>query len=128
MKTSIESIDAYIAEFPAEVQLLLKKMRTAIQKAAPKAEEAIKYGMPTFVQYGNLVHFAANKAHIGFYPSPSGISNFEKELKRFKTSKGAIQFPLDQPLPLDLVKQITVFRVAENKEKHEAKAKSTTKK
>lgn len=124
MNTDITSIDEYIAEFPEEIQSLLKKMRTAIQKAAPKAEEAIKYGMPTFVQYGNLVHFAANKAHIGFYPSPSGITNFEKELKAFKTSKGAIQFPLDQPLPTDLVKQITAFRLAENKEKHEAKTKT----
>ncbi|WP_290789848.1 iron chaperone [Flavihumibacter sp. UBA7668] len=128
MNTDITSIDEYIASFPQDIQVLLVKMRSTIQKAAPKAEEAIKYGMPTFVQYGNLVHFAANKAHIGFYPSPSGISNFEKELKRFKTSKGAIQFPLDQPLPLDLIKQITAFRVAENKEKHEAKTKSTTKK
>ncbi|KYP12931.1 DUF1801 domain-containing protein [Flavihumibacter sp. CACIAM 22H1] len=123
MNTSITTIDEYIESFPKEIQVLLNKMRTAIQKAAPKAEEAIKYGMPTYVQYGNLVHFAGCKTHIGFYPSPSGITNFEKELKGYKTSKGAIQFPLDQPIPLELVKKITSFRLKENKEKYEAKKK-----
>lgn len=123
MKTSIQSIDDYITEFPEEIQGLLKKMRNTIRKAAPDAEEAIKYGMPTFVQHGNLVHFAACKTHIGFYPSPSGITNFEKELSPYKTSKGAIQLPLDKSLPFDLVHQITAFRVAENEQKLKSKKK-----
>ena len=117
MKTNISSIDAYISEFPVHIQSGLRAMREAIQSAAPKATEAIKYGMPTFVLNGNLVHFAANKSHIGFYPSPSGISNFEKELKPYKTSKGAIQFPYEEKLPIALVKKITAFRVKENESK-----------
>lgn len=113
MKT-VESIDAYIAGFPEEIQVLLKQLRQTIQQAAPEATEAIKYGMPTFVLQGNLVHFAANKNHIGFYPAPSGITHFEKELEGYSTSKGAIQFPYDKKMPLDLVKKITAFRVKEN--------------
>ena len=94
MKT-VESIDAYIACFSEEIQAPLKQLRQAIQQAAPDATEAIKYGMPTFVLQGNLVHFAANKHHIGFYPSPSGITHFEKELESYVSSKGAIQFPYE---------------------------------
>lgn len=120
MKT-VESIDAYIAGFPEDVQAPLKQMRQAIQQAAPEATEAIKYGMPTFVLQGNLVHFAANKNHIGFYPSPSGISNFEKALEEYQTSKGAIQFPYDKKLPLSLVKKITAFRAKENRAKKSTK-------
>jgi len=114
MKT-VESIDAYIAGFPQKIQELLKQMRKTIQQAAPEATEAIKYGMPTFVLHGNLVHFAANKNHIGFYPAPSGITHFEKELEGYPTSKGAIQFPYNKKLPLSLVKKITAFRAKENK-------------
>lgn len=118
------TIDDYIAEFPADVQLLLNQMRTTIQKAAPKAEEAIAYGMPTFRLHGNLVHFAAAKNHIGFYPAPSGIVAFEDELKnKYEYSKGAIQFHMDKKLPLALVAKITKFRVKENEEKAASKAK-----
>lgn len=108
------SIDDYIAGFPEDVQVKLQKLRTAIQETAPDAEEKISYQMPTFVQNGNLVHFAAFKHHIGFYPAPSGIDHFKKELEKFKTSKGAIQFPLDQEIPLGLVKEIVKFRLQQN--------------
>lgn len=108
------TIDEYITQFPAATQVLLTQMRTCIAKAAPKAEEAISYGMPTFKLNGNLVHFAANKAHIGFYPAPSGITNFEKELKDYVTSKGAIQFPFDKKLPVTLISKIVKFRAQEN--------------
>lgn len=117
MKTAtFETIDEYIAEFPADVQKKLKDIRATIKKAAPKAEEKISYAMPTFALHGNLVHFAAYKSHIGFYPAPSGISNFKEELSKYETSKGAIQFPLDKPIPLTLVSKIVKFRVAENLE------------
>lgn len=112
-----ENIDDYIVLFPKDVQKLLKQMRSTIKKAAPKAEEAIKYGIPTFVLNGNLVHFAAYKSHIGFYPAPSGLLAFKKEIARYKSSKGAVQFPLDESLPLDLVSKIVKFRVAENSAK-----------
>lgn len=114
LSTKPLTIDDYIAQFPAATQILLEQMRTCIAKAAPKAEEAISYGMPTFKLNGNLVHFAANKAHIGFYPAPSGIINFEKELKNYVTSKGAIQFPFDKKLPVTLIAKIVKFRAQEN--------------
>lgn len=107
-------IDAYIAGFPEEVQAILGKVRRAIRKAAPEAEEAIAYQMPTFRLNGNLVHFAAFKKHLGFYPTPSGIENFRKELAPYATSKGAIQFPLDRPVPYALIGRIVKFRVKEN--------------
>ncbi len=95
-------------------QDLLFDIYQAIKQIAPGASEKMSYGMPTFYLNGNLVHFAAYKNHIGFYPAPSGISNFYEELKPYKTSKGAIQFPLDKPIPLDLIQKITAFRVQEN--------------
>jgi len=107
------TIDAYISQFPIEVRGKLGQMRETIKKAAPDAEETIKYAMPTFTFHGNLVHFAAYKNHIGFYPAPSGIVAFENEMNTFKKSKGAIQFPLDQPLPLDLIVKIVTFRMNE---------------
>jgi uncharacterized protein YdhG (YjbR/CyaY superfamily) len=114
-KTNLpESIDAYIAQFPAEIREKLQQIRVVIKQAAPDASEKISYQMPTFYLHGNLVHFAAFKQHIGFYPAPSGIENFSEELAAYKTSKGAIQFPLDQPIPFDLVRAIVEFRVAEN--------------
>lgn len=120
----VDSIDDYIADFPTEVQALLNQMRTTIKKAAPKAEEAISYGMPTFRVHGNLVHFAAAKNHIGFYPAPSGVVAFEDELKnKYEYSKGAIQFPIDKKLPLALVTKITKFRLQENEEKAKLKSK-----
>lgn len=117
------SIDEYIASFPGDIQALLEKLRLTIRLAAPDAMEKISYGMPTFYLNGNLVHFAAFKHHIGFYPTPSGISAFQGELGKYKTSKGAVQFPLDKPLPLELVKKIVGFRVTENSKKTAKKAR-----
>ncbi len=108
------TIDEYIATFPVGIQDILRKMRQVIREAAPGAEETISYQMPTFKLNGrNLVHFAAYKRHIGFYPVPSGIAAFEKELSSFKLSKGAVQFPLDEPVPFNLVRKIVAFRVKE---------------
>lgn len=115
------TIDEYIAGFPPEVQGRLQEMRTAIRAAAPEATEAISYRMPTFKLHGNLVHFAAFKHHIGFYPVPSGLEAFKEELSAYKGGKGSVQFPLDQPLPLALVEKIVRFRVAENLAKAAAK-------
>ena len=112
-----DSIDAYISDFPSEIQEILTRLRMVIKEAAPDAEEAIKYRMPTFIFHGNLVHFAAYTHHIGFYPTPSGITAFEDELSDYKRSKGAIQFPIEKPLPFDLISRIVRYRVAENKEK-----------
>ncbi len=114
MQSKPTTIDAYIAGFPPEVQKILKEIRGTIQKAAPQAEEAMKYAIPTFVFHGNLVHFAAFKHHIGFYPSPSGLEKFKQEISVYKNSKGAVQFPLDQPVPFDLIRRIVEFRVREN--------------
>ena len=108
-----KNIDAYIASCPEHVHCHLKRIRASIRRAAPDASEAIKYGIPTFVQSGNLVHFAAFKNHIGFYPTPAGISAFAKQLSGYKSSKGAVQFPLDAPMPLDLIEEIVRFRVRE---------------
>jgi uncharacterized protein YdhG (YjbR/CyaY superfamily) len=108
------TIDEYIASFPDDVKILLEHMRHTIKKAAPSAEETIRYQMPTFKLNGkNLVHFAAFKHHIGFYPIPSGISSFQKELSVYKQGKGSVQFPLDKPMPYDLVRRIVLFRVKE---------------
>ena len=113
-KTAPTTIDAYIAGFPPDVQNILQKIRQTIHKAVPEAQEKISYGMPTFTLKGNLVHFGAFKTHIGFYPTPSGIENFKDELAVYKGAKGSVQFPLDEPLPLDLVRRIVEFRVEEN--------------
>jgi uncharacterized protein YdhG (YjbR/CyaY superfamily) len=121
--TAAESIDAYIAEFPKDIQKKLKELRATIKKAAPKAEEKISYAMPTFALHGNLVHFAAYKNHIGFYPAPKAIEEFKKELAKYEGSKGTVQFPLDKPLPLTLVAKMVKFRVAQNMEKADAKKK-----
>jgi uncharacterized protein YdhG (YjbR/CyaY superfamily) len=111
------TIDEYIATFPVEVQKKLQEMRTTIHAAAPQALEKISYQMPTFFLNGNLVHFAAFKHHIGFYPAPRGIEAFKDELSAYKGAKGSVQFPLDEPLPLDLVSRIVRFRLAENLKK-----------
>lgn len=108
------NIDEYIAAFPEAVQVKLTQMRECIRKVVPEAEEAIKYGLPTFVLNGNLVHFGGFKHHIGFYPAPQGLEAFKTELAAYKGSKGAVQFPLDQPLPLDLVTKIVEYRVKVN--------------
>jgi uncharacterized protein YdhG (YjbR/CyaY superfamily) len=116
-----KNIDEYIADFPKDVQKLLQQLRSTIKKAAPNAEEKIAYGIPTFTLNGNLVHFGAYKTHIGFYPAPSGLEAFEKELAPYVTGKGTAQFPLDKPLPLDLITEIVKFRVMKNLEKPVAK-------
>jgi uncharacterized protein YdhG (YjbR/CyaY superfamily) len=121
-KSGFNSIDEYIATFPKDVQQILEEIRAVITAAAPQAQEKISYQMPTFFLNGNLVHFAAFKKHIGFYPTPAGTQAFQKEISIYKTAKGSIQFPLDQPMPLKLISRIVKFRVAENLKK--AKVKS----
>ena len=122
-QTSPKTIDEYIAGFPQDVQEILQKIRMTIREAAPEAKEKIAYQMPTFTLKGNLVHFAAFSKHIGFYPVPTGIEAFKEELSVYKGGKGSVQFPLDQPIPYDLISRIVTFRVKENLEKAEAKAK-----
>jgi len=116
-----KDIDEYIAGFPTEIQERLEKVRKTIRDAAPEAEEAIKYRMPTFVLNGNLVHFAAFKNHIGFYPAPQGIEEFKEELSAYKGAKGSAQFPYDRPIPFDLISRIVKFRVRKNLEKTPAR-------
>ena len=109
-----KKVDDYIDGFPEDVQERLIKLRQVIVEAAPNATETISYRMPTFRLKGNLVHFAAFKKHIGFYPTPSAISAFEKELASYHTSKGAVQFPFDKPIPYELIREIVKYRVKEN--------------
>ncbi|KQO14743.1 iron chaperone [Paenibacillus sp. Leaf72] len=120
-QTTFETIDEYIAGFPQEIQELLQAMRKVIKEAAPEATEKISYQMPTFELHGNLVHFAAFKKHIGFYPAPRGIAAFKEELSVYKGAKGSVQFPLDKPLPYELISRIVAFRVAENTKKAQEK-------
>jgi len=108
------SIDDYISGFPQEVQALLEQVRATIREAAPGAAETIKYAMPTFTLQGNLVHFAAFKNHIGFYPAPTGDPAFKQALAGYKQGKGSVQFPFDKPMPLDLIRKIVQARVREN--------------
>ena len=115
--TDPKSIDEYIGNYPPETQKILNKIRTLIKKAAPKAIEKISYKMPAFYLNGNLVHFAAFKNHIGFYPTPSGIEAFKDEFSNYKWAKGSVQFPLNQPIPFELITKITKFRVKENEGK-----------
>lgn len=112
--TAPQTIDEYIAGFPADIQARLQQIRQTIREAVPDAQEAIKYQMPTFTLKGNLVHFAAFKHHIGFYPAPSGIERFQDQLAEYKGAKGSVRFPLDQPIPFDLITEIVRFRVKEN--------------
>lgn len=122
-KTNFTTIDDYIATFPTATQTLLQQLRATIQTAAPEATEKISYQMPTFALKGNLVHFAAYEHHIGFYPTPSAITAFAEELSRYKSAKGSVQFPIDEPLPLDLVSRMVAFRVQKNLEKAAAKVR-----
>lgn len=116
MKT--DDVDTYIAQFPKDIQKRLIRIRSLVKERAPDATESISYQMPTFKLNGkNLVHFAAWKSHIGFYPTPSGTEKFQKQLTKYTYAKGSIQFPLDQPLPIALIKRIVAFRVKENREK-----------
>jgi uncharacterized protein YdhG (YjbR/CyaY superfamily) len=119
-----KNVDEYIAEFSPVVQELLEKIRATIRQSAPDAEEKISYQMPTFTLKGNLVHFAAYKKHIGFYPTPTGIERFKEELSVYKSAKGSVQFPLDKAIPFDLIGKIVRFRVMENVEKAAAKGKT----
>jgi uncharacterized protein YdhG (YjbR/CyaY superfamily) len=116
-KEHFKTIDGYIKTFPEDTQSILEKMRRTIQNAAPEAAEAISYQIPTFKLNGNLVHFAAFKKHIGFYPTSSGIEAFKKELSPYKGGRGSVQFPINKPIPYDLVRKITMFRVKENLKK-----------
>lgn len=121
-RASPKSIDEFIAGYPRDVQVILQQIRTTITKAAPDAEEAIKYQIPTFVLNGNLVHFAAFKNHVGFYPTSSGIEEFKEALSPYEGGRGSVRFPINKPMPLSLIDEIVKFRV------REVQAKSTTKK
>ncbi len=118
-----KDIDEYIAGFPEDVQEILEKIRTTIRKAAPDAEEAIKYQMPTFTLNGNLVHFAAYKRHIGFYPAPRGVEKFKEALSAYEGAKSTVRFPLDKPIPFGLISTIVKFRVNNNLERAKEKRK-----
>ena len=120
-QTTPKNIDEYILGFPNDVQEILEQIRMTIKQEAPEAEETIKYQIPTFTLKGNLVHFGAYKKHIGFYPTPSGTEKFQKELSVYKGAKGSVRFPLDKPIPYDLISKIVKFRVKENLQIAEAK-------
>lgn len=111
---NFETFESYFLQFPKDVQDILQRIRQIIQEAAPEATEKIGYQMPTFYLKGNLVHFAAYKKHIGFYPAPSGIEAFVDQIKDYKHAKGSVQFPLDQPIPYELITDIVKYRVKEN--------------
>jgi uncharacterized protein YdhG (YjbR/CyaY superfamily) len=121
-KAGFTTIDEYIALFPEDIQKKLQELRATINASAPEATEKISYQMPTFYLKGNLVYFAAFKSHIGFYPAPRGIEAFKEELAIYEGSKGTVRFPLDQPLPLDLIGKIVKFRAAENLKKAESRS------
>ena len=120
-KNSFKTIDEYIKTFPNDIRKILETVRQTIKKAAPDADEAISYQIPTFKLNGNLVHFAAFKNHIGFYPGSKAIEIFQKDLTKYKSSKGAVQFPLDKPMPLSLIQKIVKHRVKENSAKTKKK-------
>lgn len=120
-QTAPKNIDEYIVGFPSDVQEILEQIRMTIRKAAPDAEETISYRMPTFTLKGNLVHFAAFKKHIGFYPTSTGIEEFKDELSAYEGGKGSVRFPLGHPIPFDLISEIVRFRVRENLDRAEAK-------
>ena len=116
-RPAYSTIDEYIVLFPKEIQEKLREIRRVIHETAPEATEKISYQMPTFFLNGNLVHFAAFKNHIGFYPAPTGLDTFKEEIDQYPHSKGAVQFPFDRPIPFDLVRRIVVFRREENLKK-----------
>jgi len=125
IKAQTKEVDAYIATFPEGTQKLLNQLRQAIIRSAPEAVEVISYGMPAFKYQGILVYYAGNKNHIGFYPTGSGVDVFKDEITEYKTSKGTIQFPLDRPIPVKLVKKIVKYRVKANQAKLKNKSKKT---
>lgn len=122
-----ENVDAYIAAFEPEVRAVLEKIRATIHKAAPDATETISYQMPAFTLHGVLVYFAAFRDHIGFYPTPSGVAAFQKELKGYASAKGSVRFPLDQPIPFTLIGRIAKFRASENVTRAAARKKAARK-
>ena len=126
-KREFKTMDEYIGTFPENVRNILNELRHAIKESAPEAEETINYQIPTFTLHGNLVHFAAFQNHIGFYPTPSGMEAFKKELASYKGAKGSVQFPIDQPLPLVLIRRIVEYRVKENIERKQKKKSSSKK-
>ena len=123
-RRNYKTMDEYISIFPKDVAHILNSLREAIRETAPEAEGTISYQIPTFTLYGNLVHFAAFKNHIGFYPTPSAIEAFKKELSPYQMSKGSVQFPIDKPFPLPLIRKIVKYRVKENTERKQKKKKS----
>jgi|SRR5688572_458152 len=123
-RRQFKTIDEYINSFPEDVRRILTELRQTIREVAPDAEETINYQIPTFILNGNLVHFAAFENHIGFYPAPSGMEAFKKELSGYKSAKGSVQFPIDEPLPLPLIRKIVEYRVKENLEKKQKKKSS----
>jgi uncharacterized protein YdhG (YjbR/CyaY superfamily) len=124
-QTAPTTIDEYIADFPPDVQEILQKVRATIREAAPGAEETIKYQLPTFRLKGNLVYFGGFKKHVGFYPVPTGVEAYAEDLAPYKTGKGSIQFPYDEPIPYDLITKVVQYRVEENLRNAEAKKKKT---
>ena len=126
--TKLKTVDEYISALPEQWRTTIETLRTTIKKAAPKAEESISYGMPTYKENGPVIFFAVWKSHIGLYLTGSTIAHFEKELKCYTSSKGTLQIPLENPLPIELIAEIVKFRVAENKEMTENKAASKAKK
>jgi uncharacterized protein YdhG (YjbR/CyaY superfamily) len=124
-KVSYQTVDEYIHLFDPDIQEILQRVRQVIKEAAPEATEKISYQMPTFVYHGNLVYYAAYKKHIGFYPTGSGIEAFKEELSSYKGGKGSVQFPIDKPLPYELIRKIVEFRVVENLRKAESKGKKS---
>ena len=120
-ESSSSEVDDFIAKYPPDVQQILQKIRDIIREVAPEAQEKLNYGIPTFTLNGNLVHYSALKDHIGFYPTPSGIEKFKKQLSAYEGAKGSVKFPLDQPIPYDLIRKITEFRVKEQQAKSKKK-------
>ena len=120
-RRQFKTMDEYISTFPEDVQRTLNELRQTIKEVAPEAEETINYQIPTFTLNGNLVHFAAFENHIGFYPTPSGMEAFKKELSGYKGAKGSVQFPISEPLPLPLIRRIVEYRVKENLERKQKK-------
>ena len=126
-KMTINSVDEYILRFPKEIQGTVRKLRIAIKESAPNALEKISYNMPAYYQEGNIIYFSVFSKHIGFYPLPSGVKKFEKELSKYKQGKGSIQFPINQPMPYKLIQEIVKFRVKENLAKAKEKSSKKTK-
>lgn len=120
-ESASSEVDEFIARYPADVQKVLQKIRGIIREVAPEAKETINYGIPTFTLNGNLVHYSALTNHIGFYPTPSGIEKFKKELSKYEGAKGSVKFPLDEPIPYELIRKITEFRVKEQQAKAKKK-------